>query len=228
MSGPPCCQFRVLGPGGQCRFGVVEPRFARSPDISSDQLDRMQRTGFGGPLASARTAPRSAAGVLPGGRISSATHKVCRTIEIVGGERAPDRVRDQAASGEPGAGALMEFWDLVGLLGEQTRVEYVGEQVVVAAPGALGVERDDEEVSCSRSANVRVPSVPPVTASHSGPWSRSRTAVRSKKSRTSGLPGQDLVGQVADDEPVAPGERLNEVSDLVPDRRCLQGECGEL
>ena len=59
----------------------------------------------------------------------------------------PDRVRDQAVSGEPGAGALVQIRHLFGVLGEQTRAEHVGEQVVVAVPGALGVERDDEEVA---------------------------------------------------------------------------------
>ena len=43
-----------------------------------------------------------------------------------------------------------------------------------------------------------------------------------------GLPGQNLVGQVVDDEPVAPSERRNEVSDLVPVGDAAQGECGEL
>ena len=46
--GPRCREVGVLGAGGQRGFGVVEPDPAasRSPDISSDQLDRMQRTGL--------------------------------------------------------------------------------------------------------------------------------------------------------------------------------------
>ena len=43
-----------------------------------------------------------------------------------------------------------------------------------------------------------------------------------------GLPGQNLVGQVVDDEPVAAGERLDEVGDLFVVRDAAQGECGEL
>ena len=81
----------------------------------------------------------------------------------------------------------------------------------------------------SRSSSIRLPSAPPVTASHRGPVSRSRTAVRSRKSRTAGrLPGQDLVGQVVDDEPVAAGERLDEASDLAALRDAAQGQRGEL
>jgi hypothetical protein len=71
-------------------------------------------------------------------------HQVAGTFEILGGERVPDRVCDQAASGVPDAGAVMQLRHLFGVLGEQTCAEYVGEQVVVAVPGALGVERDNE------------------------------------------------------------------------------------
>ena len=52
--------------------------------------------------------------------------------------------------------------------------------------------------------------------------------MRSRKSRTRGLPGQHLVGQVVDDEPVAAGERLDEAGDLVPVGDAAQGEGGEL
>jgi serine protease AprX len=42
------------------------------------------------------------------------------------------------------------------------------------------------------------------------------------------LPGQNLVGQVVDDEPVAAGERRNEASNLISVGDATQGERGEL
>ena len=42
------------------------------------------------------------------------------------------------------------------------------------------------------------------------------------------LPGQHLVGQVVDDEPVAAGERLDEAGDLGRARDAAQREGGEL
>ena len=53
--------------------------------------------------------------------------------------------------------------------------------------------------------------------------------MRSRKSRTcGGLPGEHLVGEVVDDEPVAAGERLDEAGDLAALRDAAQGERGEL
>ena len=136
-------------------------------------------------------------------------HQVCGTIEILGGERVPDRVRDQAASGEPGAGALMQIRHLFGVLGEQTCVEHVGEQVVVAVPGALGVERDNEEVS-----PLEVRQRPrALGAAGDGVAQRAVEPVEDggaeqEVANLRGLPGKNLVGQVVDDEPVATGERL--------------------
>ena len=68
----------------------------------------------------------------------------------------------------------------------------------------------------------------PVTASHSGPLSRSRIEVCSRKLRTSlGLTVQDLLDQVVDDVAVVPGEAGDEAGDVVAplhrERRQLEG-----
>ena len=115
------------------------------------------------------------------------------------------------------------------MLVEQVRAQDVGEQVVVAVPLPPVVERDEEQVGalerdeaspCRRSR--------PVTASQSGPVSRSRTDVRSRKSRTSvGLAGQHLLGEVVDDVAVVAGEpgdeRAGVVAALHRQRGQLQG-----
>ena len=67
-----------------------------------------------------------------------------------------------------------------------------------------------------------------MTASHSGPLSRSRIEVSSRK-RAYGvrLAGQDLLDEVVDDVPVVPGEAGDEaggvVASLERERRQLQG-----
>jgi hypothetical protein len=53
----------------------------------------------------------------------------------------------------------------------------VGEQVVIAVPAAAVVERDQEQVGRSSDSSMALPPGWPVTASHSGPLSRSRTEV---------------------------------------------------
>ena len=140
-----------------------------------------------------------------------------------------DCVRDQAASGEPFAGAHVEIRHLVGVLGEQTGVKHVGEKVVVAVPGALGVERDDEEVP---TLEVRQ-RLGAAGAAGDGVAQRAVKSVEDcgaeqEVANLRRLPGEHLVGQVVDDEPVAAGERLDEFSDLVPVSDAAQGKCGEL
>ena len=70
----------------------------------------------------------------------------------------------------------------------------------------------------------------PVTASHSGPVSRSRIEVWSRKSRTSlGLAAQHLLDQVVDDVPVVAGEAGDEAGDVgaAPQRQRGQLQRGD-
>ena len=74
-------------------------------------------------------------------------------------------------------------------------------------------------------ASARSP-VAPVTASHSGPVSRSRIAVSSRKLRTLvGLPVEDLLDEVVDDVPVVAGEPGDE---RATGRRGPQRQRGQL
>ena len=95
-----------------------------------------------------------------------------------------------------------------GVLAEQVRAEHVGEQVVVAVPAALVVERDDEQVPALQRLEHRAARrTSPVTASHSGPVSRSRIEVSEQEvADVVGLAVEDLLDEVVHDEPVVAGE----------------------
>ena len=86
--------------------------------------------------------------------------------------------------------------------------QHVGEQVVVAVPAAAGRRAGRGTGSAARATRASpCRPVRPVTASHSGPVSRSRMEVSSRKSRTSsGWRSQDLLDEVVDDVPVVAGE----------------------
>ena len=128
-----------------------------------------------------------------------------------------DRLGAFAVPLVPLARPPMELRDLLGLLVEQARPQDVGEQVVVAIPLTPVVERDEEQVPRSSASSVALPPPWPVTASHSGPLSRARIEVCSRKLRTSlGLPLQDLLDEVVDDVAVVAGEAGDEAGDVVP------------
>ena len=79
----------------------------------------------------------------------------------------------------------------------QAGAQQVGEQVVVAPPPALLVQRDQEQVGRARPTPAAAGRpARPITASHSGPDSRSRTDVSSRNARSSGgLPLEHLLGR---------------------------------
>ena len=152
MSAHVAARSGSLGAGGQRRFGVVEPRLDRVEVTGHHQRpagqDAEDRASAHHGLRQ-RPHPGQQQAVLPGAAQlrQRLLHQVGGTVEVLGGERVPDRVRDEAVSGVPVAGPLVQIRHLVGVLGEQACVQDVGEQVVVAVPGALGVERDEEEVA---------------------------------------------------------------------------------
>ena len=90
----------------------------------------------------------------------------CSACQPAGGAGAAARTGSGSSAREPGA-------------------QRVGEQVVVAPPLPLVVERDDEQVRPLEASSSCCPSVRPVSASHSGPVSSSSTEVSRRKARTS-------------------------------------------
>ena len=108
----------------------------------------------------------------------------------------------------------MQHRHLIGVLGQQTCLENVGEEVVVAVPESLGVERHDEKVLPFEV--LQHPAA--VSAAGDGVAQGAIESVEDCGAEQEVadrwvLPGQHLVGQVVDDEAVAPGEGLDEVGD---------------
>ena len=115
----------------------------------------------------------------------------------------------------------------VGCCGEQVGAQHVGEEVVVAVPASLVVEGYDEQVAALQQtpASAHRRSCP-MTASQSGPVSRSRIAVATRKSRSSlGLLVEHLLDEVVHDVPVVTGEPRDEPRRVLP---VPQRERGEL
>jgi len=68
-------------------------------------------------------------------------------LGLAGRERVGDRLGQGAGSGVPPGGGSMHLRHPVRALGHQTRLQRVGEQVVVAVASTLVVERDEEQVA---------------------------------------------------------------------------------
>ena len=156
-------------------------------------------------------------------------HQVGGPGEVLRGQRVPDGLRGEALPGVPVAGPPVQLRDQVGVLAEQPGVQHVGEEVVVAVPRTLGVQRDQEQVVPLQVREHR--GAPALSADgvaqgagepveHRGPQQEVADVGR--------LTRQDLVGQVVQDEPVAAGERLDEVRDLRPGGDRPQRQCREL
>lgn len=144
------------------------------------------------------------------------------------GEGVADGVLEAEPGLVPGTRAPVEVRHPPGCLGEQARLQHVGEQVVVAVPAAVGVERDEEQVVPLEAAE----DPGGVGASGQRVAERTREALEHRGreqevAQLRGLPGEDLVGQVVEDEPVAAGKGGDEPGGR---RRVhvAEGEGGEL
>jgi len=107
--------------------------------------------------------------------------------------------------------------DPVGVVRGEPGAHGVGEQVVIAVPLALVVERDDEEVRAFQG----VQRLPPVVATREGvaqgPGQLVEDAgVEEERTDVVALSVQDLLEQVVQDEAAAPGEGVHEVADVRP------------
>ena len=128
-----------------------------------------------------------------------------------------------------GAGPLVQGRRLVRVLGEQAGVQDVTEKVVIAVPGTLSVERDHEQVAALEV--LEHPGAVGVAGDGVTQWSGESLehgCAEQEVADLRWLPGEDLVGQVVDDEPVAPRERLDERGGFALLRHAAQGERGEL
>ena len=109
----------------------------------------------------------------------------------------------------------MQLTDPVGIAGGQTGAHGVGEQVVVAVPPALVVERDDEQVLALEGLQHRltVGATGQGVAEVAGQLVE-HGRVEQERAHVVRLPVQNLLDEVVQDEPVASGEGLNELSDV--------------
>ncbi len=72
--------------------------------------------------------------------------QVRRALEVPGGQRVADRLGRLAVALVPGARPPVQVGHVAGLLVREVRLQDVGEEVVVAIPLAVVVERDHEQV----------------------------------------------------------------------------------
>jgi hypothetical protein len=144
---------------------------------------------------------------VPAHRRHGQLHEVRGPLVVAAGQGMPDGVGGITVVLEPGTGPPVQPPDVVRLLFEQVRAQHVGEQVVVAVPLPMVVERDEEQVGPlqrhqpRRAAGltgdgVAQPTGEPVE--DGGP--------QQEAAHVGGLAGQHLLGQVVHDEPVVAGE----------------------
>ena len=102
-----------------------------------------RRTTSSGSAASQSSSVRLA--VADAGRPGE-LDEVGGVLVVTAGDGVPDGVGHQPVLREPSAGRRVQLGDPVGVLGGQTGTQGVGEEMVVAVPPPLVVERDDEQV----------------------------------------------------------------------------------
>ncbi len=136
-------------------------------------------------------------------------------LVVAARDRVPYGIAQQPVLGEPSAGRGVQLGDPVGMPGSQTGTQCVGEEVVVAVPPALVVERDDEQVLALEGLEHRL-TVGPTgqgVAETAGQLVE-HGGVEQERADLVRLPVQDLLDEVVEDEPMASGEGLDEPGDV--------------
>ena len=138
-------------------------------------------------------------------------------LVVAARDRVPYGVGQQPVLGEPSAGRGVQLGDPVGVPGSQPGTQRVGEEVVVAVPPALVVERDDEQVLALEGLQHRLT----VGATGQGVAEAAgqlveHGGVEQERAYLVRLPVQHLLDEVVEDEPMASGERLDEPGDVAP------------
>ena len=149
-------------------------------------------------------------------------HEVSCPFRVSAGQRVPDRGLGLPCLGVPARGSTMQVWDVAGSFVEQVRVQDVSEEVVVAVPAPVVVERDEEQVRSVHGLEHRsaTPVADPLryaadrVAQRAGEPIEDR-GVEQEAAYVVGLPTEDLVGEVVDDEPVVASEPGDEACPVV-------------
>ena len=160
--------------------------------------------------------------VAKGAVLASSPHVGQAELDEIGGvlvvaarDRVPHGIAQQPVLGEPSAGRGVQLTDAVGMPGSQTGTQRVGEQVVVAVPPALVVERDDEQVPALKRLQHRLT----VGATGQGIAESARhlvehRGVEQERADLVRLTAQNLLNEIVEDEPMASREGLDEPSDV--------------
>ena len=108
--------------------------------------------------------------------------QAARTIHVACMQRVLDRLGRVAAGSRQALARRCRSGTSLGVLVEEPGAEQVGEQVVVAVPARRSSSGTRNRLARSSGSSIAGPPVAPVTASHSGPVSRSRIGgLRSRK-----------------------------------------------
>ena len=138
-----------------------------------------------------------------------------RPSGVAGGQRVPDGVVGEAVLLVPGRGGAVQLGHAVGELALQVGAQEIGEQVVVAPPPPLLVERDQEQAG----PLDRLQQLLAVRAAHHGVAQRPAQPVEDRglqqeRAQLGRLAFEHLLGEVVEHEAVAPGELGDEPGDV--------------
>jgi len=84
-----------------------------------------------------------------------------RSLKVTSGRCVADGLGPFALALVPLTGPSVQLWSTLGFLVFEMRLQDVGEQVVIAIPTTLVVERNDEEVAPFQDAQHRLAVAPP-------------------------------------------------------------------
>ena len=143
--------------------------------------------------------------------------------DVSAGQRVPDRGLGLSCLGVPAGGLTMQPWEIAWPLVEQVRVQDVSEEVVVAVPAPVAVERDEEQVRPVQGLEHRPAALAAdalwlgaeCVAQRSGELIEDR-GVEKEAAYVVGLSTEDLVGEVVDDESVGARESGDEAGAVSP------------
>ena len=149
-----------------------------------------------------------------------------RPLVVATGERVSEGVVGQLVLLVPVGGGAVQRGGPGGVLACQSGPQQVGEQVVVAPPPALAVERQQEQVRPLDGLQQQLAVTAPEDRVAQRPGQPvEHRALQQERPDVLGLPVQYLLGQVVQDVAVAAGELLDEPGDVATP---LQRQRGQL
>src|SRR5918997_4371717 len=139
-----------------------------------------------------------------------------RTLVVRGGERMPYRLAKVPVVLVPARGQEVQLVRKFGAFAPQAAAQEVGEEVVVAGPPALVVQRDDEEVLRLQLLKHLLPVIAACEGvAQGGAHALNHGGPEQEPPHPFGLAFEDLLGQEVKDVTVATGESFYEARDVV-------------